>query len=281
MVKYLSFDVGIKNLSYCIIDDETLKIEEWGLINVLKNDIKKRPKCSLCSSDKYYAYNYVELPKRLDLCKKHTKKYEKVSIKEIEECYKEGVEGKCIKCKKKSKVCINETNYCTTHYNQKNKIKQIKIKKVNCSTMNIKDILLNTINILDDEYNHFLKCDNVIIEQQPCKKLKMQSVSNNLFTYFLIRGVLCKESNIKDVEYISATRKLYIYPKVYKKTYQLRKKLSIFITNKYINENNEKEEVINLFNKTKKKDDLSDALLQCLSYLNHLPLINYNEIELN
>ena len=33
-MKILSFDVGIKNLAYCLIDDEKNTIEDWGILNI-------------------------------------------------------------------------------------------------------------------------------------------------------------------------------------------------------------------------------------------------------
>ena len=37
-MKYLSFDVGIKNLAYCSLTDDK-KILDWGIINLDKNPI--------------------------------------------------------------------------------------------------------------------------------------------------------------------------------------------------------------------------------------------------
>lgn len=34
MKKILSFDVGIKNLAYCLIDYDTKSIEDWGILNI-------------------------------------------------------------------------------------------------------------------------------------------------------------------------------------------------------------------------------------------------------
>ncbi len=33
-MKILSFDVGIKNLAYCLIDDKDYTIEDWGILNI-------------------------------------------------------------------------------------------------------------------------------------------------------------------------------------------------------------------------------------------------------
>ena len=33
-MKILSFDVGIKNLAYCLLDTENKSILDWGIINI-------------------------------------------------------------------------------------------------------------------------------------------------------------------------------------------------------------------------------------------------------
>ena len=37
-MKILSWDVGIKNLAYCLIDSENDKIMDWGIINLLNDE---------------------------------------------------------------------------------------------------------------------------------------------------------------------------------------------------------------------------------------------------
>ena len=43
-MKILSFDVGIKNLSFCLLNDDV--IEDWGILNICTDDI-----CDHCSKD--------------------------------------------------------------------------------------------------------------------------------------------------------------------------------------------------------------------------------------
>jgi hypothetical protein len=43
-MKILSFDVGIKNLSYCLLNDKV--IEDWGILNISTDDV-----CEHCSKD--------------------------------------------------------------------------------------------------------------------------------------------------------------------------------------------------------------------------------------
>ena len=51
MVRILSFDVGIKNLAYCLVSLENKenmydhKIEEWGVIDVMEKFMEKSIKC--------------------------------------------------------------------------------------------------------------------------------------------------------------------------------------------------------------------------------------------
>ena len=43
-MKYISFDIGIRNLGYCIIEliENKVKIIEWNIINLCKKDEKTR-----------------------------------------------------------------------------------------------------------------------------------------------------------------------------------------------------------------------------------------------
>ena len=54
MTDYLSFDVGIKNLAYCVLSDDK-KIKQWGIINLNEDpicDVKLNKKCEKQST--YY-----------------------------------------------------------------------------------------------------------------------------------------------------------------------------------------------------------------------------------
>ena len=44
-MKILSFDVGIKNLAYCLIDNEDYTIEDWGILNISID-----PLCEHCNA---------------------------------------------------------------------------------------------------------------------------------------------------------------------------------------------------------------------------------------
>ena len=44
-MKIASFDIGIKNLAFCIYDNESKKILDWGIINLAEKFINELPRC--------------------------------------------------------------------------------------------------------------------------------------------------------------------------------------------------------------------------------------------
>ena len=86
-----------------------------------------------------------------------------------------------------------------------------------------------------------------------------------IYTYFIMNGIIEETSTIKIIKLINARNKLKVYHgepiECHKKDkYAKNKYLAIEYTKKMIL--NEKEEFIELFNQSKKKDDLADAYLQ-------------------
>ena len=63
-MKILSFDIGIKNLAYCLVDET--KLYDWNVINLLSEECN----CNInnCKNNVFYIYN------NLKFCKKHINK---------------------------------------------------------------------------------------------------------------------------------------------------------------------------------------------------------------
>jgi len=215
-MKYLSFDVGIKNLAYCSLNDKK-EILGWGIINLDKNPICQ---CGL------------QKP-----------------------------------CQKSSTFIVtddNETKYsCTTHTK-----KYKKKKKMNTSRdiFNLSKIMINELNSHEDFLNHEVIC----IENQPAlKNPTMKTVQMILYSYFMIEGAT-KDTPVEQVHMINARNKLKVYkgPEVeYKFTdkYKRNKYLSVEYTKLMILKEDKK--FIDLFTESKKKDDLADAYLQGIYYI--------------
>lgn len=125
---------------------------------------------------------------------------------------------------------------------------------------------------LDDYLKIFNKCEEVIIEKQPSRNNKMRIIEGLINAYFVIKGKCDKKSGIKKVFSYSAKHKLNEYIKKIpgfngKSGYTARKKLSVEITRKFIENSEQKKKFIEQFQASKKKDDLADCLLQGLKYL--------------
>ncbi|AII17212.1 putative Holliday junction resolvase [Aureococcus anophagefferens virus] len=141
----------------------------------------------------------------------------------------------------------------------KKHLKLKKIKKTN--QINYKKTLLNLKKHFDEILND--EITNIVIENQPVvKNPKMKSIQMVLFTYLQLKF---PEIN---VEFINANEKLKYCKKEgliesIPKTYKDNKKTSINVVTKLISE---MTDFIEQFENEKKKDDLSDVILQGLAY---------------
>jgi hypothetical protein len=308
-MRVLSFDVGIKNLAGCILEwNETenlksnLKIHYWDIINVV--DSKKKEdeiqyKC-LHTDCKMKVKAYIEFNNiKYCFCTRHTKDKETLT-NHIFEPYAESkftnsTEGCCSLCDADTTVKRKKTLYantdlhitlCAKHYKQlitktnNAQKKIISFKKSKVKDMTTNDLKLHLIKCLDARKNILLKdIDMVLIENQPTfKNPTMKSVSDTIYTWFMIRGVVDSEINnstIKDVKFISPSNKLKefntetIEEAEQEQKYKITKKLSIENT-KTILASYGLNDSINRILSFDKKDDLADSFLQGWYVLNSM-----------
>jgi hypothetical protein len=231
-MKILSLDIGINNLSYCILSWEEGKyiIHHWGILNVnpyeeINNDIAKQNK-DIDKSNKKLLKNDLK-----NKCEEDEKS-ENIDIY---------VQPKLTKKKVKKKPSVNQ--------------------------------VAHEIITLFDNTKHLLDCRYVLIENQPCmKNPTMKSIQMIVYSYFYIRGITDapEDKKLKDIVFLSASNKLKVYdgPKLtfdVKSKYTLSKKLGIEHTKYFLKDNEEK---LSFFNSHKKKDDLADAFLQGVYFIN-------------
>jgi hypothetical protein len=121
------------------------------------------------------------------------------------------------------------------------------------------------IDFLDIEFKDIIdEVDLVLIEHQPNKNPKMRVIETVLTCFFIMRNIsktIQYSAKFKLGKKIGATVKGV-------KNYSQRKKISIEMTKLFLEKNNFKDE-LQMFLKSKKKDDLADSFLQCLSYMKH------------
>ena len=97
----------------------------------------------------------------------------------------------------------------------------------------------------------------------------MKSIQMILYSYFIIEGV-CKEPICSNVQMINARNKLKVYkgptvPCNKKGKYAQNKYLSVEYTKHMIH--NDDENMIKLYDDSKKKDDLADSYLQGIYWI--------------
>ncbi len=276
----LAFDVGIIHLAYCLYTkkDNKIFIIDWNNIDLSNRNLTKCH-CGLKAS---YIHNNNHF------CKVHSKKCE--IIKSFEELFleKKDEDQKCshmIKdkiCGRKISYLNNECYLCKTHaksrYKSMENLYKVKpFKNKSIASMEFDDTRLKLFKILDEK-KILLKANVVIIENQPSfKNPTMKSISNSIYDFFIIRGLIDKEitnSNIDKVKFFSPSNKMKLIndddtqelanvKNNESKTYKITKELAI----KYcLNLISHLPEWNDFLNKQKKKDDLADACLMAHYY---------------
>lgn len=197
----LSFDIGIKNLSYCIMYKSNLnrnindiKIIDWGIIQLIDDDIK-------------------------------------------------------------------------------------------CKTVPLETITEILYNKLHDKFIDY-DIDTILLENQPVlKNPLMKSIQMIIYGYFNYEKHIMGR-NIESIKLINASNKLKLGKKLkdfnnsvdvqeinkINSKYTKNKKLAIIYTNHFLKQRlieEDYEKYITIFNDHKKKDDLSDAFLQGLYFIEH------------
>ena len=223
-MKVLSFDVGIKNLAYCLLDSEDGSIKDWGILNISVD-----PVCD------------------------HQMKHRS--------------------CDKTAKKMIKDTGFklCTSHCKIK-QYKDLKMKNIPKVDNPMLELGKHIVKKLDEKEN-FLEVDIVVIENQPAlKNPTMKSVQMILYSYFLIEGVTTLKT-IQDIQMMNARNKLKAYtgPSIkcdIKDKYKKNKFLAIEYCDYMIQHNPHIDKKYHkLYDESKKKDDLSDAYLQGMLYI--------------
>lgn len=222
-MKVISFDVGIRNLAYCLIEyiDNKKIIIDWNVINILPES----EKCYLKSCKKLVTHmcHHNDVP--IYWCDAHTDYYAIL----------------------KGKGTVSE---------------QTNVKTINCNTISTDELRkaiirnLNTIMMPLLDNSHI---DHVLIENQPViKNPKMKQVMDTIYCWFLVKGM--DYHCTYEVHLISPSNKLKQYVEQLT-SYKETKKKSVEVVTEFITVNN-RVKLINHLSKFTKKDDLCDSLLQ-------------------
>lgn len=271
----LSIDIGIRNLSFCLLefynkDTNTFKIIKWDNIDLTKDSEKtciEIDKKGLCGKPAKFSKN------NLCYCLKHSKKLNQYiqpnkelssgfinkqkiqKLIEIADKYNISYETPVKKTVLLNSIIHFANNHCLEE------IKKTNAKKLDLVTIG-KNIQYQFDNILE---NYVSNIDKIIIENQigPLAN-KMKTIQGQIAQYFIMKN------NDIDIEFVNASNKLKDFIQSSEKTdYKQRKKLSVDTTLNLVVNDIRFLNWSDMFQKHNKKDDLADCFLQGLWYLNH------------
>lgn len=276
-MKILSFDVGIKNLAYCLFsinccNDKLLKIIKWDVINLCDSTsspsslIKTKYTCSMCKKNAYYYLNSNT-----------------TSESESTASVPESVLFYCKKHAIETKILVDDgKNKPKQSTKSKQKQKQpflsliipSKPKQQNACDVDMIVLGRNLKTKFDLIFNEYasseneLSIDAVVIENQigPLAG-RMKMLQGMIAQYFIMK-------NVKKIEFISATNKLKLFKniknnenEISENSYKLRKQQGQRICNSLISFYPSLQSWNQEFVKHLKKDDLADCFLQGYYYM--------------
>ena len=163
-MKVLSFDVGIKNLAFCLLNDKDYSIEDWGILN-----ISVEPFCQHCNQktgvqcDKTAKFM---TPDNLCLCSSHKllKSYKNIKMKNIPK-----IKNPTLEIGKKMVELLKE------------KSKFLEVDAVIIENQPaLKNPTMKTIQML--LYSYFL-INGITIQDSPIETIEMINARNKLKAY--------------------------------------------------------------------------------------------------
>jgi len=267
----LSFDVGIKNLAYCLFEYNTLqgenlqndknyKILQWDVIDLADTSVP------VCQNDNCkHKAKYVK--QKNYYCKPHAKKHEffilpdeSLKVSKIKKMnfskLRQIAEGYNLLLEMKSR---KKTDYLEEilHYLETRSFELIQKKNTNdFDLVSLGIIMKKKFEELFEKY-HF---DVILIENQisPIAN-RMKCLQGMMTQYFIMK-------ECENIEYVSSANKLKSFSKE-RMNYKQRKEFSIKTSIEILQTNKNIEKWTEFFLKHKKKDDLSDSFLQGLWFI--------------
>ena len=249
----LCFDIGIKNLAWCLYNSDNKKILGWQNYDLINDGdvatVKEMYKCIVCNKNalytndtKYYCGKHTLKPIFKDVSGNVLKKMPKLDI--IKEITKQTG-------KKEELFNYVKKNYSLVIEKKKSNQKAYDINKLHDSIRKF---------VLDNKKT--LELATVIgLENQPVLKNPHMKTAQN-FVFSCLKNIL---ENCPHIKHIHASKKVKDKEKG-DKGYKDRKLQSIEETKDFLKKTTQEQKYIEYFNNSLKKDDLSDALLMCIKF---------------
>jgi len=288
-MKVISFDVGIKNMAYCIFEcSDTCKILKWDVLNLMEENVVEQPICSCINvlktkkniqkpctkkakygkNGKYYCDKHAKETNQYII---RPKKYQgsQLNKNKLVDLNTIAIQHFIIDDTTTEKRLKKDVLKMITEHFDKVCFDEITIgKQKKASEIDLIDIGRNMKRRLD-EIPEINELDWVVIENQisPIAN-RMKTIQGMLAQYFIMNNP------DTDISFISSSNKLkqFSFHKIEKrepnqteeitnKNYKENKKNGVYYSLKLLEQNDNLNEWIETLN-TKKKDDLADSFLQ-------------------
>ncbi|MGA1047034.1 MAG: hypothetical protein ACO3UU_03425 [Minisyncoccia bacterium] len=308
-MKVISFDVGIKNMAYCILEhtNDGIIINNWGVLNMMEDEnITHNCECMNPAKNKKTA------PKECTKKAKYHKNNKYYCEKHAKECSQYIIPTKAVsvpalkKLKLDALIQQGNKNLIFLNIENLNSLKKVDVLNIviefykkHCFEV-IVDSKKKTAGETDlisvgrkmkeqlNKIENIHEIQHVVIENQISPiATRMKTVQGMLAQYFIMVN---EDINI---EFVSSAHKLKQFTELkldnrehcndtnenksqFNADYKKHKKDGVYYCSLMLNANNSLQQWIESLN-TKKKDDLADSFLQGIWYLKHKNIIFFAE----
>jgi len=275
-MKVVSIDVGIKNMAFCVLNTTTTteKVEIWDIINVAEETPKK---CGCCikpakfkKNDTYYCLKHAKAEKQYIIPTAELKpatinKHKIAQLILLADKYKIAFDKE--KTKKPELLSLIHT-----YMNERCFEKAVEVNASNVDLITVGRNIQKKFDAIFHSISH--EITHVIIENQisPIAN-RMKTIQGMVAQYFIMKNPAIV------IEFISSSNKLKIVEKDTddedggcdeatgddKTTYASRKKKGVVVCLELLKDD---KTMVTYLKTHKKKDDLADAFLQGMWYIN-------------
>ena len=304
-MKIISYDVGIRNMAYCIfvVKENELFIQDWNIINLMENEDAPVHTCCYdipLSNKKNIDQNTKICGKKAGyekneqfFCTIHAKKKIKengwllpnslkiheLKKKTIDDLHHLGKQYQIFQDVDKPKTKKNCLALLTS-YIEEHILHAVSNKKKNAGEVQLISLGISMKHCLD-KMKDVEDISHVIIENQISPiATRMKTIQGMLAQYYIMKHDTSKTC----IEFISSSNKLkhlvripdntQSSTKLPENTYKQHKQDSIFFCKQFLEMNANLQDWTHVLN-TSKKDDLADCFLQGLYYLQNRKVITY------
>ena len=285
----VSFDIGIKNLAYCVFTTGSagLSIVGWGIANLALQDAVEKPQCNCAKAraagpcGKTASYTYGEDQR---FCKTHAKSSGKlIPTKELSVAAfkKMKIEELTTLCTK-SGIVIGATDKkpdilakVVAHFAARTLVPVVVAKSKNANQIHLVEIGKRIKAQFDEVFSRYTPT-HVILENQISPIAgRMNTIQGMVAQYFIMRDT---DDRLK-IDFISSAGKLKGFTdKVHDtNTYKDHKRDGIAFCQQFMAANPLLASFRQIIEAAAKKDDLADCFLQGIYYLKRENIIMYSE----